>query len=111
MSLLAFVVVLVLELVVLVAVAVALVRLFRPMAARACAVFPCEAPCLPCLDSGSIAGRCESCRLQMADVVSGQARVISHDSLPLLFAEYHTSGQKELKQRVCDHHEPPSEPL
>jgi len=27
-----------------------------------------QAPCLPCLDSGSIAGRCESCRLQMADV-------------------------------------------
>ena len=39
---------------------------------------PCEAPCLPCLDSGSIAGRRESCRLQMADIVAGQATVMSH---------------------------------
>lgn len=46
----------------------------RPEEALNCAVMPAlvkerdGAPCLPCLDSGSIAGRRESCRLQMADI-------------------------------------------
>ncbi|CAE7803961.1 celCCD, partial [Symbiodinium necroappetens] len=65
-----------------------------------------QAPCLPCLDSGSIAGRRESCRLQMADIVAGQAHSVLLRApwvgISSLRAGLRSEGQETGKSEAAD---------